>query len=103
MNSTAAKALEIRQCNNQATASNPLFILELFKLLPKSSGLFVSFVYNLPGWEIILLVKLRVQLPARRAYSPEGGPGFNFTQRGGVYLRLRMECWNIGNQKRMMV
>jgi hypothetical protein len=56
MNSTAAKALEIKQCNNQATASNPLFILELFKVAPKSSGLFVSFVYNLPGWEIILLI-----------------------------------------------
>jgi len=31
---------------------------------------------------------IRVQLPARRAYSPEGGPGFGPSQKGdiGVYL-----------------
>ncbi len=28
-------------------------------------------------------VKIRVQLPARRAYSPEGGPGFGPPRRGG--------------------
>ena len=28
------------------------------------------------------LVKIRAQLPARRAYSPEGGPGFGPPRRG---------------------
>jgi len=35
-----------------------------------------------------LYVKIRVQLPARRAYSPEGGPGFGYPQRGFALLEV---------------
>ena len=53
------------------------------------------------------LLKIRVQLPARRAYSPEGGPGFDFTPEGCCFPLSTewnngmVEQWNVGDEKRM--
>jgi hypothetical protein len=36
-------------CNNQATASNVLFLLKLFKITKRKAVIFVSFVYKPPS------------------------------------------------------
>jgi hypothetical protein len=45
------------------------------------------------------MVDTRVQLPARRAYSPEGGPGTGFSLKGSVCF-ITYKCLKLRKIKR---